>query len=169
MCEPPDGAAEPFSLQIAGDWAGAAAAGEERGSPYEAARARAFATDEGTLRLARAAFERLGARPDAARVAQSLRELGAHRIPRGPRPNTRANPAGLTARELEILALLAAGLRNAEIAARLFVSPKTVDHHVSAVLAKLGVHARGEAAAAAARLGVVLPATREADPSKAGL
>jgi DNA-binding NarL/FixJ family response regulator len=68
-----------------------------------------------------------------------------------------ANPAGLTARELEVLALLVRGLRNAAIADELVVSEKTVDHHVSAVLRKLGVGTRGEAAAEAARLGLLGP------------
>ena len=72
----------------------------------------------------------------------------------GPRPATRENPAGLTARQLDVLALLARGDRNADIAAKLFVSEKTVDHHVSAILRKLDVHTRGQAAAAATRLGI---------------
>ena len=73
-------------------------------------------------------------------------------MPRGPRPSTRENPGGLTARELDVLALLAEGLRNAQIAERLVVSEKTVDHHVSAILRKLDVRTRGEASAEAARL-----------------
>ena len=78
-------------------------------------------------------------------------------MPRGPRPRTRENPAGLTAREVEVLALLANGLRNAQIAQQLVVSEKTVDHHVSAILRKLAVHTRGEAGAEAARLGLISP------------
>lgn len=73
---------------------------------------------------------------------------------RGPRVTTRENPAGLTARELDVLALLNQGMRNTEIAERLVVSRKTVDHHVSAILRKLNVQSRGEAAAEAARLGL---------------
>jgi DNA-binding NarL/FixJ family response regulator len=83
-----------------------------------------------------------------------LRERGV-RVTRGPRPATRNNPAQLTARELEVLALVAEGLRNADIARRLFVSEKTVGHHISAILRKLDVRTRGEAGAAAVRLGFV--------------
>ena len=72
------------------------------------------------------------------------------RLPRRPRRATAANPAGLTARELEVLALLGSDLGNADIAARLHISDKTVDHHVSAILAKLGVRSRGQAARVAA-------------------
>ena len=75
-------------------------------------------------------------------------------VPRGPLEVTRANPAGLTARQLDVLALLVDGLSNADIARRLVISRKTADHHVSAILAKLAVRSRGEAVAAARRLGV---------------
>ena len=92
--------------------------------------------------------------PDAARAARALRERGVRGIPDGPRATTRRNPAGLTARELEVLALVAEGLRNGEIAKQLFVSEKTVGHHVSAILRKLGVRSRGEASAEARRLGI---------------
>src|SRR5262249_29823687 len=68
---------------------------------------------------------------------------------------TRQNPAGLTARELEVLVLLAEGLRNAQIAERLVVAQKTVDHHVSAILRKLDAPTRGQAAAAPTRLGLL--------------
>ncbi len=83
-----------------------------------------------------------------------LRELGVAAVPRGPAAATRTNPAGLTERQVEILRLLASGMTNAEIAARLVVSVRTVDHHVSAVLQKLGVATRREAAAAVATLGL---------------
>ena len=74
----------------------------------------------------------------------------------GPGPATRANAAGLTARELEVAALLANGLTNGEVATRLVLSPKTVDHHVSAVLSKLGVRSRRDVAAAASAMGIDL-------------
>lgn len=90
-------------------------------------------------------------------IARRLRELGERRVPRGPHASTNDNPAGLTNRELEVLPLPAEGLRNAEIAQRLVVSQKTVDHHVSAILRKLGVNTRGQATAAAARLGLASP------------
>jgi DNA-binding NarL/FixJ family response regulator len=100
-------------------------------------------------------LQRLGARPAAAIVARRLRERGARGIPRGPRQATRANPANLTARELEVLGHVAQGLRNADIAKRLFLSEKTVDHHVSAILRKLNVRTRGEAGTEAVRLRLV--------------
>jgi DNA-binding NarL/FixJ family response regulator len=90
-------------------------------------------------------FTRLGAAPAAAALRQRMRGAGVRRIPRGPRATTRQNPFGLTAREMEILGCLAKGLTNGRIGATLHVSPKTVDHHVSSVLAKLGAASRGEA------------------------
>ena len=90
-------------------------------------------------------------------VVQRLRQRGVRGVPRGPRSSTQENPAGLTARELDVLALLAEGLRNAQIAARLVVSERTVDHHVSAILQKLDVSNRGEAAAEARRRQLLAP------------
>ena len=147
--EPPADAGEPYSYQIAGDWARAASYWRENGCRYEAALALADSRDGKALRQALDELQALGARPAAAIVARRLRELGERGLPRGPRPKTRANPAGLTARELEVLELLAEGLRNAQIAERLVLSEKTVDHHVSAILRKLDVRSRGEATAEA--------------------
>jgi DNA-binding CsgD family transcriptional regulator len=155
--EPPAKAGEPYSYQIAGEWERAASYWRENGCRYEAALALADSNDGKALRQALDEFQALGARPAAAIVARRLRELGERGLPRGPRPKTRANPAGLTARELEVLGLLAEGLRNAQIAERLVLSGKTIDHHVSAILRKLDVRSRGEATAEAARLGLLGP------------
>ncbi len=145
---------EPYRLAMAADWEAAAERWRAIGCPYEAALAFAGSDDEQALRQAHDELHAMGARPATAIVARALRERGARGVPRGPRPRTRANPAGLTGRELEVLALLGEGLRNAEIAQRLVVSEKTAEHHTSAVLRKLGVRSRAEAAAAAARLSV---------------
>jgi len=152
---PPRLLAEPYRLSIAGDWAGAARLWSQIGCPYEAALALGGADEERALRQSLEELQVLGARPAAAIVARRLRGLGARGVPRGPRPSTRDNPAGLTARELEVLTLVAEGLRNAQIADRLVVARKTVDHHVSAILRKLDAPTRGQAAATAIRLGLV--------------
>jgi len=150
----PDGIAEPYALQIAGEWRQSALAWEALGCPYEQAAALADSDDEDALRQALAIFERLGAGPMAGITRRKLRAGGARRIPRGAQERTRNNPHGLTRRELQVLTLLCEGRRNADIARRLFVSDKTVDHHVSAVLSKLNVKSRSEAAAIANRLGL---------------
>jgi DNA-binding NarL/FixJ family response regulator len=106
----------------------------------------------------------LGAHATARIVARRLRELGAHDLPHGPRASTLSNSAYLTARELEVLELIILGLRNADIAARLYLSTKTVEHHVSAILAKLDAHSRAEAVRVAYQRGLVphtaVPPTR---------
>ena len=146
--------ARPFALQMAGDWQGAAQAWEEIGCSYEQAMALADSDREGPLRTALEIFERMDAVPMAAIVRRKLRASGVRSIPRGAQERTRQNPCGMTNRQLRVLGLLVEGRRNADIARRLFVAEKTVDHHVSAVLAKLGVRSRGEAVAAANKLGL---------------
>jgi DNA-binding CsgD family transcriptional regulator len=145
----------PFAAQIVGDWQQAAEEWTRIGCPYEAALALADAGEEQPLRLALAELQRLEARPAAAIASRRLRELGVKGVSRGPRASTRANAAALTARELDVLRLLADGLRNAAIAERLFLSLRTVEHHVSAILGKLGVRSRSEAVAEAGRLGLL--------------
>jgi len=136
--ETTDWMVQPFVLEIHGDWRGAATAWEALGCAYEQARALSGG-DREAQKTALVIFEQLGARPMAEWVRQKLIDAGAETIPRGPRTTTRKNPFGLTNRQLEVLALLAQNLTNAEIGARLHISPKTVDHHVSAVLARLDV------------------------------
>jgi DNA-binding CsgD family transcriptional regulator len=140
----PAGTPAPFALQMAGDWWGAAAAWEKIGCPYEQGLA-LLDGNEAEQREALEIFERLGARQAAEIARRRLRFRGVRSLPRGPRATTQANPHGLTPRQLEILQLLAEGLRNPEIAGRLSTTPKTVEHHVSAVLAKLEVRSRAEA------------------------
>ena len=112
-------------------------------------------------------YEGLGAIAPATRLRRQLRALGVRNLPRGPSRQTRANPAGLTPRPLEVLALLTEGLTNAATPERLVVSGRTVDHHVAAVLAKLGVANRHEAVAAAAELGLVAVQARKGSPDSA--
>ncbi len=141
----PKWAARPFTLQMAGSWQRAASEWHCLGCPYEAARALAEGDLTGQMR-ALEAFDALGAAPAAQLLRRNMRAAGVHCIPRGRRTSTRENPFGLTAREFETLEEMAKGLSNRIIAAKLGISAKTVDHHVSAVLAKLGAKSRREAA-----------------------
>jgi DNA-binding CsgD family transcriptional regulator/tetratricopeptide (TPR) repeat protein len=143
----------PFSLEHSGKYAEAAQAWHELGCPFEEAVALTWTGEPEAMRSALDVFARIGSAPAAANVRRLLLRDGI-RVPaaRGPRPATRSHPAGLTKREAEVLDQLRAGLTNAEIARRLYLSPRTVDHHVSAILAKLGVSSRAEAAAQAAVL-----------------
>lgn len=136
--------ARPFLYQIRGDWRRAATAWARIDCPYEQARALADG-DETAQMAALEVFDRLGAVPAAAALRQRMRGAGVRHIPRGPRASTRLNPFGLTIREMEVLGCMADGLSNGQIGIRLHVSPKTVDHHVSSVLGKLGAASRREA------------------------
>jgi DNA-binding NarL/FixJ family response regulator len=139
---------------MSGDWRGAANAWKEIGCPYEQAVALADG-DESAKREALEIFERLGAGPAAEKLRQTLRATGARGLRRGPRPSTKENPSGLTNRQLEVLTLMADGLGNSDIGDRLFISAKTVDHHVSAILSKLDARTRGEAVAVATQVGLI--------------
>jgi DNA-binding CsgD family transcriptional regulator len=153
---PTDLADEATGLMMSGDHRALARFWDERGCRYDAADALADSDDVDDVRQAFEQLTFLGARPRAHQAARRLRELGARDVPLGPRASTRANVAGLTRREVEVAALLAAGLTNAEIAERLIVAQKTIDHHVSAVLTKLAVSSRRHVATAAAALGLDL-------------
>jgi DNA-binding CsgD family transcriptional regulator/tetratricopeptide (TPR) repeat protein len=141
----------PHGAMARRDWHAAADAFGEAGWPYDRALMLSLLDDETSLVEAIEIARELGAEPLVRRLAARMRELG-FRVPAGRRPATRANPAGLTARQLEVLALLSEGLTNAEIAERLVVSPRTAEHHVAAVLTKLGAATRREAVRRASEL-----------------
>jgi DNA-binding CsgD family transcriptional regulator len=143
--------AEPYRLQLEGDWQNAVKLWDELGCPYDAALAMLDAAEEPALRKALGVCQDLGASGTARVIRRVMRQQGIRSIPVGRRAATRADPLGLTRREREVLALICAGRSNADIAGQLFISAKTVDHHVSAVLEKLGAPTR-EAAARAATL-----------------
>ena len=136
---------QPFVLQMEGRWRSAAQAWAALGCPYEQARALAEG-DVPALREALAIFEQLGAKPMVDNTRAALRSAGVAISYQRKRRSTLANPFGLTTRQVEILALLTEGLTNAAIAHRLHISPKTVDHHVSAILGTLHVSSRTAAA-----------------------
>jgi ATP/maltotriose-dependent transcriptional regulator MalT len=145
----------PFAVQAHGDWRRAAELWREAAAPYHEAQALAESRDDRDLLDALAILDHIGAAPLARRVRADLRERGVRSIPRGPSTLTRQNPEGLTDRQVGVLRLLAEGLTNAEIADRLVVSVRTVDSHVAAILAKLGVQSRQDAVRAAHDLGVL--------------
>lgn len=154
LSQPPEKAAQPYIDQIAGDWRSAAAQWGKIGCQYEKALALADG-DKDALLQALQIMRELGANPAAEIIELKLRAQGVRSIPRGPRRSTQENPAGLTAREMEVLPLLAAGLQNKQIADKLHISPKTVDHHISAILSKLDVRSRMKAVDAALNLGIL--------------
>ena len=141
-CEPRRGLAEPYQLQLDGDWRNAAKLWDEIGCPYDAALALLDSAEEPALRQALDICQDLGAAATARIVRRTMRKLGIRSIPVGQHAATREHPLGLTRREREVLDLICTGRTNAEIAASLVISAKTVDHHVSAILAKLGVRTR---------------------------
>ena len=132
----------------------AAAFWERAGSPYQQALA-LFETDDENKRKAIAIVQRLGATAVYERMKFEMRRSGIKNIPRGIRKTTRSNPEFLTDRELDVLRLLQEGLHNKEIATRLFISAKTVDHHISAILYKLEVNSRTKAVHEAEKLGII--------------
>jgi DNA-binding CsgD family transcriptional regulator/tetratricopeptide (TPR) repeat protein len=151
------GLPEPYALEITGDWQ--AAAWDRLGRAYDAALTRVISShDDAVLRAALAVLDDLGARATVAAARRRMKQLGMTAIPRGPRAATHATPAGLTAREQEVLGLLSQGLPDREISRQLFISQRTVHHHVSSILAKIGVSSRTAAAREAVRMGIGTPA-----------
>ena len=146
---------EPVRLELAGDWRGAIRAWSALDAPYEAALA-ALPGDERAARSAMATLKRLNASA-AARAFAREREARGGTALRGPRSSTLANAAGLTRREQEVLTVLARGATNPEIAAVLQLSGRTVSHHVSAILSKLGAPTRTAAVAMARESGLLGP------------
>jgi DNA-binding CsgD family transcriptional regulator len=146
-------AAEPYRLALLGLPEKAAEAWDRIGCPYEAAEARGRSEDPSIAKRGMEKLLRLGARPAAKEIGDRLKGIGVS-LPRGPRQAARSNPAQLTSRELQVLNLLSGGFRNREIAERLYLSPRTVDHHVAAILRKLEAENRNEPVFRAASLGL---------------
>jgi predicted ATPase/DNA-binding CsgD family transcriptional regulator len=155
ITQPLAGVIEPYASQIRGNWQAAATMWEKYGCPYEQGMA-LMDGDEVAQLAALEIFERLGARPIIEILKQKMQAQG-RRIPRGPRPSTREHPFGLTTRELEVLASLAEGSSNLAIAQQLNLSPRTVEHHITSILQKMGVLSRNEAVAKALKDNLLFP------------
>jgi DNA-binding NarL/FixJ family response regulator len=150
------GGDDPYALAVAGEWGQAAAVFDGRELPYEAALSRGEVGTEEALLSAVAQLRSMGAGPATKLMYARLRRLGVRGLDRGPRVATQQHAAGLTEREVEVLGLLGEGLRNADVADRLVISPRTVDHHVAAVMRKLGARTRGEAVARAVEINALV-------------
>jgi DNA-binding CsgD family transcriptional regulator/tetratricopeptide (TPR) repeat protein/ribosomal protein L10 len=153
--EAPPGCSAPYGLSIAGDWEAAARAWEQIGAPYERALALCDSGEPEPVLAGLELLDRLGAAAPGRLVRRKLQSLGVRNVPRGPRPSTRAHPAGLSARQAQVLELLAADQSNTQIAKTLFLTPKTVEHHVTAILRKLRVDSRAAAVQAAREQGAI--------------
>ncbi len=150
-----DDVAEPYRFFLDGALDAAAAGFQRLSMPYEAALA---LTDSGDADLARRGLDvldRLGADAVAAKVRRDLRARGVSVVPARRRSTTLANPAGLTSRQIDVLRLMSEGLTNAELAERLYLSVRTVDKHVAAILDKLQVANRRDAVRQARELGIL--------------
>jgi DNA-binding CsgD family transcriptional regulator len=151
---PPEGIPAAYALHMTGNWRASSEAWKRIGCPYEQACVLADGGESAQLQALHM-FEKLGASPAAYLVRKSLKGRGVRSIPRGPRNAARQNPFGLTTRQSEILELIASGMSNNEVAGRLFISPRTVEHHIKAVLMKLEVTTRQQAMALAWELNLV--------------
>ncbi len=136
----------PFALAAAGRWHEAAGFWQRAGSPYERAAALAQCPQTSDLLEALTILNAIGAEPLAHQIRTRLKERGVARIPRGPVSTTRGNLAGLTQQQANVARLLVDDLTNAEIASRLVLSVRTVETYVAAILLKLNVRTRREAA-----------------------
>ncbi len=145
---------DPYQSEMQGNWQKAARQWQELGCPYEQAIALSVGTEH-NQKQALTILNELGGSATSEMLKQKMRVSGVKNIPRGPRPSTRENPAQLTTRQIDVLQLLQKGLHNQEIADKLFISPKTVDHHISAILSKLEVDSRVKAVVEASRLGIL--------------
>lgn len=144
----------PFRLERTGDWNDAAEEWKKIGCPYEQALA-LFEGDEARQKEGLMILDSLGATATRDMLKSRLKLKGVKNIPRGLRESTRNNPAQLTDRQIEILVLLQDGATYREIADKLFISPKTVEHHISAILIKLDVNSRVKAVLEAQKLGIL--------------
>lgn len=149
------GVAEPYRLLLAGAYQAAADEFHRLSMPYDAALALVDSGDPAHAARVLDILDRLGADAVAAKVRRDLRSRGESVVPARRRAATLANPAGLTARQVEVLRLLDDGLTNVELAERLYLSVKTVDHHVSAILTKIDVSKRRDAVRRGRELGLL--------------
>jgi DNA-binding CsgD family transcriptional regulator/tetratricopeptide (TPR) repeat protein len=146
---------EPYARSMSGDFDRAAELWDGIGSPFDAALALLDSGTEPGIREALRRFDAVGAIAAATLTRRRMRRLGLRAIPSGAHPSTRSDAAGMTRREREVMTLVAAGQSNADISAYLVISPRTVEHHVAAILAKLGVGSRTLVAAEANRRGLL--------------
>lgn len=145
---------EPYKLLKEEKFDAAARFWEAKGCLYEKALALSAGTEE-NKKNSLVILQQLGAEAVYEKIKMEMRATGIKKIPRGLRASTKSNPAQLTNRELDVLNLLKKGIQNKEIAAELFISPKTTDHHISNILFKLDVNSRSKAVAEAVRLGIL--------------
>ena len=145
---------EPYKLLKEGNIKSTVRFWEAKGCPFDKALALSEGTEE-DKKNALLIFQQLGADAVYERIKMEMRAEGIKKIPRGLRASTKSNPAQLTNREMDVLNLLQKGIQNKEIAAVLFISPKTADHHISNILFKLDVNSRSKAVVEAFRLGIL--------------